>query len=229
MSELTDVVLVIHDIAICRGEPVVGALARHHQTNFYTVVLSWARQLNITSLFQAYTIEHLQADLETRVGLSQEEMAVLYGLQAVYAHSPDPWAGPNATCAAVHLENLAHDPLGIRPLYANLSEVAGSNCAMRMASPETLTEEPDERMVTVKIFNDGDTDVEIFRRLEGGTLEREGKMPPHSSIKDELQDGDVYEVETQEDGLLHEVTVDADQGLEQGIVFRHPRIIRRHG
>jgi diketogulonate reductase-like aldo/keto reductase len=236
MTELTDVVLVNHDIAICRDEPVVNALARHHRTNFYTIVLSWARQFNITSLFQAYTLEHLQADLETRVGLSQEEMAVLYGLQAVYAHSADPY-GLDANCPAVHLGNLAHDPLGLRLLYANLSDVAGSNCAMSMTSPEDDEDDlgadgPKGRMVRLEVFNNGDTDVEIFKHLRGEGLfgtEREEVVHPHSTVRDdEVEDGEIFDVVAGKDGYRQVVKVDADQGLEQRIVIP-PRIIRRHG
>ena len=230
MTELTNVVLINHDIATCRAEPVVNALARHHRTTFYTIVLSWARQFNITSLFAAYALDHLQADLETRVGLSQEEMAVLYGLQAVYAHSPDLSSGPDANCAAVHLGSLVHDPLGIRLLYANLSDVAGSNCAMRMASPEDdLGAEPKGRMVRLEVLNNGDTDVEIVEHLRGGSQEREAVIPPHSSVRDEeVEDGEVFDVVARKGGYQQEVQVDADRGLEQRIVIP-PRIIRRHG
>jgi len=231
MTELKDVVLITHDIAICRDEPVVNAIARHHRTNFYTVALSWARQLNITSLVAAYTLEHLQSDLETRVGLSQEEMAVLYGLQTVYAHSSYPWSGPGASCPAIHLGSLVHDPLGIRLLYANLSDVAGSNCAMMIASPkdELGAEEPKGRIVRLEVFNDGDTDVEIVEHLRGDSQERGEVIHPHSSVRDdEVQDGEVFDVTGRKNDYQQKIQVDADQGLEQRIVVR-PRIIRRHG
>lgn len=133
---LGNVVLISNNLARCQGEPVVSAIARHRGTSFHLIVLQWMRQMGIISLFSSTNVSHVQANLQTHISLSLEEMAVLLGLENIYSHSlHDSKSNLDNSCPRIKLDNLLYDPLGMRPLFTNLTEFAGSNCAMGIESP----------------------------------------------------------------------------------------------
>ena len=93
-------------------------------------------------LFFSTNASHIRKNLyEAPVSLSEEEVAVLFGLQTVYLWDDSVLPAATETpphsirredeCLPVYLNRIAHDPLGIRELYEGVgSDLAGSNCFM---------------------------------------------------------------------------------------------------
>ena len=72
--------------------------------------------------------------------ISEEEVAVLFGLQTVYLWDSHTHRGEEP-CSPVYLNRIAYDPLGIRELYEDLgSDLAGSNCFMGVRKNNLLEE-----------------------------------------------------------------------------------------
>merc|ERR1711865_66012 len=110
--------LVLHTATMCRGEPVVNALAKELNTTYYAVVLSWMQEVASLGLFLSRNAEHIRENVERRVPLERDQVALLFGLSLLY--SVDPTCGEDHSFdKGDYAKDIGWDPLGIRELFVD--------------------------------------------------------------------------------------------------------------